>query len=180
MNNEGIEKREAQKRLSWIENVKRIEGFTQEQAEKKWTEIFNEGDFKPVYMDQGTVPTEPLPGIVTVKEDTVLDGIPVKAGEGVLFLSSEGLDPDEISKEGVEIMEKIHAQAEGGDLLNVVYDEVKKLKAENERYIAALKEQMELVEYAFVAGRSKGYSWVQFQEDHKSAIEHAKRLTDGK
>jgi len=68
----------------------------------------------------------------------------------------------------------------GGDLLNVVYDEVKQLKAENERYIAALKEQMELVEYAFVAGRSKGYSWVQFQEDHKSAIENAKKLTDGK
>jgi len=42
--NTGVEKREAQKRLSWIANVKRIEGLTQEQAEKKWTEIFNNND----------------------------------------------------------------------------------------------------------------------------------------
>ncbi len=33
--------REAQKRLAWIDNVKRIKGYTQEQAEKEWTKIFN-------------------------------------------------------------------------------------------------------------------------------------------
>lgn len=31
--------REAQKRLTWIDNVKRKLGYTQEQAEKKWSEI---------------------------------------------------------------------------------------------------------------------------------------------
>lgn len=29
----------AQKRLAWIDNVKRKLGYTQEQAEKKWLEI---------------------------------------------------------------------------------------------------------------------------------------------
>lgn len=33
--------REASKRLSWIENVKRIEGYSQEEAEAAWTKIFN-------------------------------------------------------------------------------------------------------------------------------------------
>jgi hypothetical protein len=32
--------REAQKRLSWIENVKRVNKYTQEQAEAAWTRIF--------------------------------------------------------------------------------------------------------------------------------------------
>lgn len=32
--------REVQKRLSWIENVKRIYGWGQERAEKEWTKIF--------------------------------------------------------------------------------------------------------------------------------------------
>lgn len=32
--------REAQKRLTWIENVKRIQNLSQEEAERKWTEIF--------------------------------------------------------------------------------------------------------------------------------------------
>jgi hypothetical protein len=33
--------REAQKRNSWIENVKRVKGYSQEEAEKAWTKIFN-------------------------------------------------------------------------------------------------------------------------------------------
>lgn len=33
--------REAQKRLSWIDNVKRIKGWDQERAEAEWTRIFN-------------------------------------------------------------------------------------------------------------------------------------------
>ncbi|HYF69133.1 MAG TPA: hypothetical protein VD884_13410 [Ohtaekwangia sp.] len=33
--------REAQKRLTWIENVKRVSNLTQEQAEAAWTRIFN-------------------------------------------------------------------------------------------------------------------------------------------
>jgi len=33
--------REAQKRLSWIENVKRIKGLDQQEAEKAWAKIFN-------------------------------------------------------------------------------------------------------------------------------------------
>lgn len=32
--------REAQKRLSWIDNVKRIYNLTQEEAEKQWTKTF--------------------------------------------------------------------------------------------------------------------------------------------
>lgn len=32
---------EARKRLAWIENVKRINNWTQEQAEAAWTKIFN-------------------------------------------------------------------------------------------------------------------------------------------
>lgn len=32
--------REAQKRLTWIDNVKRKLGYSQEEAEKKWQEIF--------------------------------------------------------------------------------------------------------------------------------------------
>lgn len=31
--------REAQKRLTWIDNVKRKLGYSQEEAEKKWVEI---------------------------------------------------------------------------------------------------------------------------------------------
>lgn len=31
----------AQKRLTWIDNIKRKLGYTQEQAEKKWSEINN-------------------------------------------------------------------------------------------------------------------------------------------
>lgn len=31
--------RESQKRLTWIDNVKRKLGYTQEEAEKKWSEI---------------------------------------------------------------------------------------------------------------------------------------------
>lgn len=34
--------REAQKRLSWIENVKRVQGYTQGQAEQAWAKIFNQ------------------------------------------------------------------------------------------------------------------------------------------
>jgi site-specific DNA-cytosine methylase len=34
--------REAQKRLTWIENVKRIKGWGQEKAESEWTKIFNQ------------------------------------------------------------------------------------------------------------------------------------------
>jgi hypothetical protein len=33
--------REAQKRLAWIENVKRIKGYSQEEAEAVWNRIFN-------------------------------------------------------------------------------------------------------------------------------------------
>lgn len=33
--------REAQKRNTWIENVKRIQGLDQKQAEELWTKIFN-------------------------------------------------------------------------------------------------------------------------------------------
>lgn len=31
--------REAQKRLSWIENVKRVLGYDQEKAESEWSKI---------------------------------------------------------------------------------------------------------------------------------------------
>jgi len=34
--------REAQKRLTWIENVKRIKGWDQETAEREWARIFNQ------------------------------------------------------------------------------------------------------------------------------------------
>jgi hypothetical protein len=30
------------KRLSWIENVKRIKGYSQEEAESAWARIFNQ------------------------------------------------------------------------------------------------------------------------------------------
>jgi hypothetical protein len=33
--------REAQKRLMWIENVKRVQGYSQEQAERIWAKIYN-------------------------------------------------------------------------------------------------------------------------------------------
>lgn len=33
--------REAQKRLTWINNVKRIYGWDQERAEAEWTKLFN-------------------------------------------------------------------------------------------------------------------------------------------
>lgn len=33
--------RAAQKRLTWIDNVKRKLGYTQEQAEAEWAKIFN-------------------------------------------------------------------------------------------------------------------------------------------
>lgn len=39
--------REAQKRLTWIDNVKRKLNYTQEQAEKKWAEINNQQTVTP-------------------------------------------------------------------------------------------------------------------------------------
>lgn len=39
-NNEQLKAvREAQKRLAWIENVKRIKGLSQEEAERLWLKI---------------------------------------------------------------------------------------------------------------------------------------------
>lgn len=39
--------REAQKRLAWIENVKRIMNWDQETAEKEWARIFTQQTEKP-------------------------------------------------------------------------------------------------------------------------------------
>lgn len=33
--------REAQKRNAWINNVKKVYGYTQEQAEREWAKIFH-------------------------------------------------------------------------------------------------------------------------------------------
>lgn len=38
--------REAQKRLTWIENVKRLYGWDQEEAERRWEKIFNPVNWK--------------------------------------------------------------------------------------------------------------------------------------
>ena len=74
-------------------------------------------------------------------------------------------------------MKNIHAQAEsntGGDLLNVVYDEVKQLKAENAALIAALKELIPIAEdYA----ENLRYEWAERKATIvESAIENAKSL----
>lgn len=37
--------REAQKRLSWIDNVKRIYNWDQERAEAEWTKVFSGDKF---------------------------------------------------------------------------------------------------------------------------------------
>lgn len=34
--------REAMKRQAWIKNIKRIKGYSQEEAEAAWTRIFNQ------------------------------------------------------------------------------------------------------------------------------------------
>lgn len=39
--------REAQKRLTWIDNVKRKLNYTQEQAEAEWTKIHNSQSKQP-------------------------------------------------------------------------------------------------------------------------------------
>ena len=62
----------------------------------------------------------------------------------------------------------------GGDLLNVVYDEVKQLKAENAALIAALKELIPIAEdYA----ENLRYEWAERKATIvESAIERAKSL----
>ena len=73
----------------------------------------------------------------------------------------------------------------GGDLLNVVYDEVKQLKAENAALIAALKELIpiaeERIEIAIRASRYAGSPQdAEKVMKQKSAIERAKLLTPNK
>ena len=108
------------------------------------------------------------------------------------FLISEGLDPDEISKEGVEIMKKIHAQAEGNTGVENLYgtydqllqtckelqDEIEEYKiiirkknTENAAIIAALKELIPIAE--FLKSEYPIDFFLYFKE---SAIERAKKL----